>query len=193
MRGVANIVTCRGLEEGSRRQAERPDHRPPVRGWTLTARRGAAAAALALLSTGCFASFRQPEVRLDALRLAAVDLRGGRLYGQLQVVNPNSYRLEAASISYDLEFGSGSVDGGSGWVRLAQGELTETLAVPARDSILVEVPIDFTFAGVSGVAQAILERGTVNYRVSGRVAVRRPVRREVPYRRTGSISLGGVG
>jgi LEA14-like dessication related protein len=136
--------------------------------------------------------FEEPDVRLDGLRLAGLGTRGGTVYAQLHIANPNGYRLEAASLSYDLELAEPSGTEDLDWVRFADGEYARTVSIEAHDSTVVEVPVDFTFEGVSGVARSVLQRGTLDYRVSGVIGVREPVRRDVPFRHAGKVSLSGV-
>lgn len=139
----------------------------------------------------CSVGFRQPDVRFDGVRLGGIGLRGGTVYAQIHVVNPNGYRLQTAALSYDLDV-SGDPDNGERWARLASGTFTDPIRVDARDSALVEIPIEFSYAQMSGAMRSILERGTFDYRVSGVVTVRDPIRRNVPYRRTGTVSMAGV-
>ena len=56
----------------------------------------------------------------------------------------------------------------------------------------VEIPIDFTYSAVSGALRSIMDRGTFDYRVEGVVALREPLRTEIPYRHSGNVSLQGV-
>jgi LEA14-like dessication related protein len=138
---------------------------------------------------GCFGSFQQPEVRLDGVRLGSIGLGGGLIYAQLSVSNPNGFGLEARSLTYDLQLSDAAASDPE-WVKLADGKFDEPIVVGARDSTRVEVPVEFSFANVSAIAQALLERGLVDYRVSGMVDVRQPISRSVPYRRAGKVSFG---
>jgi LEA14-like dessication related protein len=151
-----------------------------------------AIAGLAVLLTACIVSFKQPEVRFDGMRLGGLGVRGGTVYAQLQVTNPNRFRLETTSVSYDLELADPGRSGDARWVRLANGQFSEPIAVAAHDSTTIEVPIEFTFEGVGGIARSVLGGGILDYRVRGVIQVREPMRRNVPYRREGKISLIGV-
>lgn len=154
---------------------------------------GRVALAIALVmvvgTTGCLPELKQPEVRLTGVRLGGIGLRGGLIYAQLNVVNPNRFALEADGIDYDLEIAD-SAEGGE-WLELAEGRIEDDFRVDGRDSTVIEVPIEFSYDAVGGALRSILDRGTLNYRVSGRVAVETPVRTEVPYRKTGVVSLSG--
>jgi LEA14-like dessication related protein len=145
---------------------------------------------LALLSAGCLGRFQEPQVRLDGVRLGPVGLRGGLLYAELSVANPNDFRLETRSLSYEIEVAQ-QADGGD-WMQLARGMHDQPFTVGARDSARVEVPVEFSFEELGGIARSLLGRGVVDYRVSGVVGLEEPVRRSVPYRRLGKMSLDAI-
>jgi LEA14-like dessication related protein len=156
-------------------------------------RTGRRATIVALLAVGagmagCIPGFRQPEVHLETVRLGSIGLSGATLVARLHVINPNGYRLETSSLTYNLELAD-DTGGATGWVPFASGTFAEPIEVAGRDSARVELPIDLRFDGLSRVARSVLDRGTLDYRVSGIVEVRRPLRRNVPYRRTGRVSL----
>lgn len=172
--------------------AHMPDRTMPRR--VPRARIRLAALLLMTLATGaCSAAFQQPEIRFDGVRLGSIGLRGGLLYARIQVTNPNRFAFETSALSYDLELRSpGSADGDEGrWVRLAEGTYAEAIRVEGRDSTSIEIPIEFTYSGLDGALRSVIDRGTVSYRVGGVVEVRDPVRRSVPYRRTGVVPIGG--
>jgi hypothetical protein len=54
---------------------------------------------------------------------------------------------------------------------------------------VVEIPVEFRYAGIGTAARALLDSGTFNYRISGTVAVERPIRTDLPYRHSGTASL----
>jgi LEA14-like dessication related protein len=146
---------------------------------------------LAIAVSGCASAFQQPEVRFDGVRMGGIGVRGGLLYAQIHVTNPNRFAFETSALTYDLELRSPG-DGEGQWVRLAEGTYAEPVRVGGRDSTMIEIPIEFTYAGLQGALRSVLDRGNVSYRVAGVVEVRDPVRRSVPYRRTGVVAVGGV-
>jgi LEA14-like dessication related protein len=154
--------------------------------------KGIALVAVAVLAGGCIMSFKQPQVRFEGIRLGGLGARGGLVYAELLVLNPNSFRLETTSVSYDLELADPARSGDARWIRLANGQFSEPISVAARDSAVVELPIEFSFEGMSGIARSVLGGGLVDYRVQGVIEVREPMRRNVPYRREGKVSLTGV-
>ena len=152
--------------------------------------------ALAFLGTlalgACAFGFERPEIRIDGLRLGGLSLRGATVFAQLHVVNPNRFGLETSSLTYDLQVGGPLDDGRKDWSTLATGTFAETVRVAARDSATVEIPIDLSYAEMGGALRSIMDSGTFDYRVSGTVEVRDPIRRAVPYRHSGTVSMAGV-
>ena len=146
---------------------------------------------MAVIGTGCLGSFEEPEVRLEGIRVGTVDLGGGLLYAQLSVHNPNDFGLETRSLSYDLEVAD-TRDEDPDWVTLADGQYDDPIVVGARDSTRFEVPVEFAFANLTGLVNAVLGRGTVDYRVSGVVDVREPRSLSVPFERMGTVSLKDI-
>lgn len=139
---------------------------------------------------GCVRNFKQPQVRLDGVRLGGIGLSGGLVYVQLAVINPNGFDLRADRLSYDLQLKDPQDP--SKWVPLANGTYDQQVSVDAHDSTRVEIPVQFSYAGAGPAVQSVLDRGTLNYRVSGQVAVSKPLDTTVPYRHEGVVSLAGA-
>lgn len=152
-------------------------------------RRISVVALTAVALAGCFASFERPEVRLEGVRVGGIGLSGGTLYAQLQVVNPNGFALRADELTYDLEFSGARAEE---WLPFAEGVFVERIEVPARDSALVEIPVEFSYRELGGAIRAVLDRGTLDYRVRGSVRVTDPIGRTVPYRHEGTVTMSGV-
>jgi hypothetical protein len=96
---------------------------------------------------------------------------------------------ETDSITYELE---ASNPGDTTWSRVSLGSYTQRVRIDDGDEIEVEIPIDFSYSGLGGAAQGIIDRGTFNYRVRGNVYVREPLRRTVPFSKNGNVSLAGA-
>ncbi len=143
----------------------------------------------ALALTACFPSFQQPDVRLESIRLGALGFRGATLVAQVVVTNPNRYQLRSTALNYAIELRDPAGESGQSWVRLAEGLLDGEVGVAANDSAFVEVPIEVSYSGVGSALRSILATGTIDYRLSGDLQVTEPLRRRVPFRRTGSVSL----
>jgi LEA14-like dessication related protein len=147
--------------------------------------------AVALSAAGCAAAFQQPEVRFEGVRLGAIGLRGGVLYAQVHVTNPNRFAFQTQSMTYDLELAAQDGDT-QRWVRLAEGTYNDPVRVAARGSEIVEIPIEFSFTQLDGALRSVLDRGSVNYRVSGQLRLVEPIGRTVPFSRTGMVSMAGI-
>ena len=145
--------------------------------------------ALVVVPAGCASLFRAPEVRLQSVRVVGLGLTGGTLEAGVLVSNPNRYALRTAQLSYDLELADAG-QSGEHWSPLANGQLEREVEIPASDSAVVSIPIEFTWSGVGSVIRSLIERGTFDYRLSGALHLRSPIPRDVPYRRTGTLSLG---
>jgi LEA14-like dessication related protein len=142
------------------------------------------------LAGACSSAVRQPEVRLESVRLGGIGLRGGTLYAQVYVGNPNGFGLETRSITYDMQVEH--PDSAGRWVSFAQGTLDEPVRVGGNNSTVIEIPIQFRYDDLGGAVRSILDTGTFNYRVNGDVQLSEPVGRRIPYSKSGIVSLSGV-
>jgi LEA14-like dessication related protein len=147
------------------------------------------AAAAAFGAYGCASigrnAFAEPVVTLRDVKLQGIGLTGGSFDVVLSVYNPNGYRLDASQLNYNLFVDT---------LRFANGTLNQQFTVQEKDSTIVTVPINFSYAGVGEAGRQLLNTGSVNYRVAGDVTVATPVGSfKVPYDRTGRFStLGGA-
>jgi LEA14-like dessication related protein len=147
-----------------------------------------AVAAVAVVA-GCASiarqAFQEPVVSVRNVRLNGIGLTGGSIDVALNVYNPNNYRLDATRVTYQLLFDT---------VTFATGALTERQTVQGRDTLLLTIPVNFTYRGVGEAGRQILGTGSVNYRLLGDVTVGTPVGNfTVPYSTTGRFStLGGT-
>lgn len=144
----------------------------------------AAAVAVAATVSGCKsiakATFAEPVVSLRELRLNGIGFSGGSLDVVLNVYNPNRFNLNGKRLSYRLALDS---------VEFGHGELSQEFMVQENDTAQVRLPIEFSWAGVGAGARQLLDRGTLNYRVSGEVTVGTPLGDFTrPYDRTGSYA-----
>jgi len=147
---------------------------------TLIAAFGAVAALSACATLG-LGGFKQPVVSFKDLRIAGVGLTGGSLDVNLNVYNPNGFRLDATRLTYKLLVGD---------QQLALGALDSRFTVQNGDSTIVRIPVDFTYAGIGAVAQQLMNNGTANYRVLGDVSVGTPIGNfTIPYDQTGRFSV----
>ncbi len=147
--------------------------------------RRAALIAILLLVGACVPKVKQPRIWLAGVKLSSVGLNGGVMDVRLGIYNPNTFDLKADGVRYRLEV---QTPQGDGWTDFTEGRIDRDLAVPAGDSMEVAVPVDFTFRTLGHAAQALLDRGSFDYRVSGTVSVTGPVRRQLDFRHVGTVT-----
>jgi LEA14-like dessication related protein len=148
-----------------------------------------AAVLIALTAAAC-AGPRQPEVRLEGVRVGGIGLRGGTLIFQVLVTNPNSFDLETRSLSYHLQLPHPTEAGQ--WVSFAEGIMDERVRVDRRSAKILEVPVSFRYDEAGGAIRSIMDTGTFNYRVTGEVRLSEPIGRSFPYSHSGIVSLDGA-
>jgi LEA14-like dessication related protein len=136
---------------------------------------------------------REPVVTLESVQLAGLGLRGGILTVGLAIQNPNPFSLSTDKLRYAVSIADTNASGDTVWLDLASGVYEENFSVGGGETAFVEVPVEFTYAGLGSAASSILRAGTFTYRASGVVDVRTPLGgREVPFERNGIVTLLGA-
>lgn len=187
---------CPGHGDGGSAPAARagaePAAWPAVRWRSPHAARAAAGRALALavavlpLVSGCSLLYKQPAVRSTGVRVTELGLTDGVLRVRLEVSNPNRYGLEVRSVEYRLEVEGGGSAGA--WRELAAGVRADAVRIGARGTAEMEVDVPFRYAALGAAVRALLERGSVRYRVRGAVRVAGPLGSvTVPFRSEGEL------
>ena len=87
------------------------------------------------------ATFKEPVVTLREFNVTGLGLTGGSVDVVLSVYNPNGYKLDALSMTYQVDVDT---------VKLGSGALDGRFVVPEKDSSLVRLPVRFTYAGLGG-------------------------------------------
>lgn len=124
----------------------------------------AAVAACASLGT---AGFTEPVVNLKDVNVTALGLSGGSVDVVLSVYNPNGYRLDATKLTYRVMMDSAT--------QLATGEFNDRITVQKKDSTIVRLPVSFTYSGIGAAGRELMDKGAVDYRVTGDLTVGTPV------------------
>lgn len=147
--------------------------------------------ALSLLVSlaACSRAIRQPEVRLEGVRVGGLGLRGGTLYAQVYVSNPNGFTVETRELNYDLQLADPEKE--DEWISFSSGTLREPVRIPGGSSTIIEVPVQFRYDEFGGALRSLIDTGTFNYRVRGDVRLTEPIGRTIPFTRTGIFSMGG--
>lgn len=156
----------------------------------------AATAMLAILLTAACAGsmFRQPVVTLENVQVGGLGLRGGTLLVNIQVVNPNSFSLNANELRYELALRDpGEAVGDTTWIDFAAGTYDQPFSVAGNDSATVQIPVEFSYSGLGAAAGSLMRAGTFTYRATGTVDVRTPLgTHAVPFRKRGVVTLMGT-
>jgi len=147
--------------------------------------------ALAMIgAAGCAtlgkATFKEPVVHFQDARITGLGLNGGSLEVKLSLYNPYSFKLDGTRLTYKLMVDS---------VTFGTGALADRFTVQEKDSTIVTLPLQFTYAGVGAAGRQLMNTGAVNYRVLGDVTVGTPLGNFTrPYDQTGRFStLSGRG
>ena len=152
--------------------------------WMFPPIMATAVSALALLSVGCAtlgrATFKEPIVHFQDARITGLGVTGGSLEVKLSVYNPNGFRLDGTRLTYNVLVDS---------VKFGDGALTQQFTVQEKDSTIVTLPLQFSYAGIGAAGRQLMNTGTVNYRVTGDVTVGTPIGSFTrPYDQTGRFS-----
>ena len=154
--------------------------------------RSALALLLTVLVGACGSVFNQPEVTLQSVQVGGLGLRGGTLLVNVQVVNPNSFSLNADELNYQLAVNDPDEPQDTTWIDFASGTYDQAFSVGARDSAVVQIPVEFSYAALGAAAGSIARAGTFTYRATGTVDVRTPLgSRQVPFRKRGTVAVLG--
>jgi len=142
-----------------------------------------AASACASLGLG---SFIDPEVTFKDARVTGLGVTGGAIEIVLGVYNPNRFRLEGTKVTYRVLIDS---------TEFGNGEYNTKFEVGEKSNSEVRLPLSFTYNGVGAAGRALLQTGTVEYRVIGDFTVGTPLGTFTrPYDQKGRFSTlqGGV-
>jgi LEA14-like dessication related protein len=134
-------------------------------------------AGCALLGKG---SFKEPIVNFQDARITGLGITGGSLEVKLSVYNPNGFKLDGTRLTYNVLVDS---------VKFGSGAIVDRFTVQEKDSTLVTLPLQFTYAGIGEAGRQLMNTGSVNYRVTGDVTVGTPLGNFTrPYDQTGRFS-----
>lgn len=137
------------------------------------------------LACSMSAVFEKPELEFRGIRIGSIGLGGASVDVVVDVYNPNSYRLGLDRFTYDLTIEN---------VRFGVGEIEAPVSVDGRSTTTVRLPLDLDWSRLGDVGRRVLDRGSVEYGVSGELTIATGFgRRRVPYAKTGRLSVLGKG
>ena len=130
----------------------------------------AAVSSLALLAVaGCAlarARFTPPTVELAQIRVTGLGLTGGTLDLVFDVHNPNAYELRTTRMDVTITLED---------TPFGEVVMERTVTLPRETVAEVTLPLRFTWEGVGAGARALITRGSVRYRLVGRMLVGTPI------------------
>lgn len=125
--------------------------------------------------------FTAPTVKFRGVVLEGFSPLGGRVRVNLMVHNPNPYSLSTSAMTYELFVRD--------TIGVARGADTLHRTVGGHDSLLVSLPLDVSFRGLSAAANAVVGYGTVNYRLKGDITADTPIgSRKIPFDQKGEFA-----
>jgi LEA14-like dessication related protein len=125
--------------------------------------------------------FERPSVELTAIDITGLGLQGGTLDLLLDVHNPNRYELRASRIAVGIY-----LEG----THFGDAALTRAPVLPAGETTRVVVPVTFSWSGMGSGARGLVSRGSVRYRLDGRLDLDTPLgRRGVDASTEGRVTL----
>jgi hypothetical protein len=127
--------------------------------------------ALLALMAGCASlgkalRFQEPDVRLHEIRVTGLGITGGTLDLDLDVFNPNDYRLRTVRLAVGIDLEN---------VHFGDALLERPIELPSGQHSLVTVPVRFEWAGVGAGARALLTRQGIRYGLSGTATLDTPL------------------
>lgn len=142
---------------------------------------------LIIVAAACGELVRAPVVELTGVRVRSIGLRGATLLARLEIDNPNRFAIETDSITFHFE--ASDVRQPGSWKRVTSGTNVQQHRVEKQGQAEVEIPIDFAYSDLGTPLRSLLERGAFDYRLSGVVFVKKPVRKRVPFTKEGSLTI----
>jgi LEA14-like dessication related protein len=106
--------------------------------------------------------FYRPKVSLRDVRPSGVGITGGSLDVELKVFNPNLYAVEQPRVVYRVMVDT---------IQIAKGLADADMVIPAGDSATLRLPATFAYSRLGQAGVAMMQTGSVNYRVIGDMAV----------------------
>jgi len=125
--------------------------------------------------------FTEPDVQLKEVQITGIGLSGGTLNLQLDVFNPNDFRLRSTRLELGIDLEN---------VHFGDALLETPLDLPSQQHTLVTVPVRFEWAGVGAGAKGLLTRQAIRFGLTGTAFLGTPLGdRQVQVRGSGDVPL----
>jgi LEA14-like dessication related protein len=110
--------------------------------------------------------FQEPSIQLQEIRVTALDLSGGALDLELDVLNPNDFALRTLRMELGIDLEQ---------VHFGDALLESAIELPSQQHTLVTVPVRFEWAGVAAGARGLLTRQAIHYGLTGVATLGTPI------------------
>jgi LEA14-like dessication related protein len=136
-----------------------------------------------ILLSGCASAMKweAPKLSVASMKLQSADIFSQRLLVHMKVSNPNDRELPIKGITYRIEIND---------AELAQGLTDTPFVVPAMGEAEFDVQLTANLA--TALSQILSRRGsseTLDYRLTGSVALSSGFLRHIPFDEHGSVKL----
>jgi LEA14-like dessication related protein len=126
-------------------------------------------------------AFTTPTIAVRGVKVRSVGLTGGSIEVSLAIVNTNPYPLPVHRAAYTFALADST--------EVGRGESSAAFTVPARDSVVVQLPVDVSWQGLRAAARDASRDGTVDYRLAGSVTLDTPLGNpDVPFESVGRFT-----
>jgi LEA14-like dessication related protein len=141
----------------------------------------AATLALSVCSKIAERAFKEPVIAVRGVKLKSVGLTGGSIEVALSIANPNPYPLPVQRAVYSFALADST--------QVGSGTTATAFTLPARDSALVNLPVDVSWQGLRAAARDASRDGSVDYRFTGSVTLDTPLGNpNVPFESVGRFT-----
>lgn len=126
----------------------------------------------------------RPEVSVREVKLSGVGISGGSMNVVLGVRNPNRFRIDAPRINYQVLVDT---------VVIGKGLYEGDFSIRGRKTAEVRIPVKFKYSDIGTTGRALLNAGTVEYRIVGDVSAASTMGTVAgPYDRSGEFTTMSV-
>jgi len=112
------------------------------------------------------AGFQEPVVSLHSVDLGNISLNGVQLLCKLQVENPNSFNIPFPETNWSVFINNNS---------FVSGTVKNNQRITARDTVLVEVPVNLEYLGIFNSFGSLLGNQQTGYKVALGVKIPLPI------------------
>jgi LEA14-like dessication related protein len=126
-------------------------------------------------------AFTTPTIAVRGVKVRSVGLTGGSIEVSLAIVNPNPYPLPVQRATYNFALADST--------EIGRGESAAAFTLPARDSAVVQLPVDVSWQGLRAAARDASLDGAIDYRFTGVVTLDTPLGNpDVPFEQVGRFT-----